>query len=320
MLKEVAIPDLEYIAENKSDSLDFIHREIGSTDSYFVSNQESHRVNTTCKFRVKGKIPEFWDAETGKINKSVVFEKDKLFTSVQVSLESKSSVFVVFNKTGDRNHIKKIVLNGTPVNGYYSLNGNNIEVCKSGKYRIEYSNERPKEFEMTAIPDLLELNGQWIVTFDKNWGSPGEVFFDTLVSWTERAEEGVKYHSGKGICEKQFVIDSSLLRANLKIYLNLGEINTNARGYINGKKVGTLLKDPYRIVISGYLYPDKNKLLIEGANTWPNRIMGDLNSNGVKNYPWSNSTSHYNKDSKLIKSGLIGPVLVQFLGTLDINN
>ena len=84
--------------------------------------------------------------------------------------------------------------------------------------------------------------------------------------------------------------------------------------------MGKPWKDPYRIEISGYLYPDKNKLLVDVANTWPNRIIGDLNSNSVKNYTWSNSTSHYNEDSKVIKSGLIGPVQIQFLGTLDINN
>jgi hypothetical protein len=320
VLQEIAIPDFEYIVENGPDSLDFIHREIGSTDSYFVSNQESHPVNVICKFRVTGKVPEFWDAETGTINKNVQFEQDKQFTSVQVSLGSESSVFVIFKKSGDRNRIRKIELNGNPANGNYSLNGNSIEVCKAGKYRIEYSNRKPEEFEITSIPVPIELIGPWKVSFDRNWGGPGEVVFDTLVSWPERAEEGIKYYSGKVIYEKEFEMDVSLLKSNLKINLDLGDTEKTARLYLNKKEVAMLWKAPYRLEISGFLNPGRNKILVEVANTWPNRIIGDLNRKGGKEYTWSNSKSHYDKDSKLMRSGLIGPVKMYISEIVDINN
>jgi hypothetical protein len=319
VLNEISIPDFEYIAENSSDYLDFIHREIGTTDSYFISNQESHPVNVTCKFRVTGKIPEFWDAETGTINKNVLFEQDKLFTSVQVRLESESSVFVVFKKTGNRNHIRKIDLNGNSLKENYSLSCNRIEVSKAGKYRIEYSDGNQDQFEINSIPDPIELSVPWKVSFDNKWGGPGEVVFDTLVSWTERAEDGIKYYSGKVIYEKEFEMDASLLRSNLKISLDLGVVDATARVELNGNEVGMLWKAPYRSDISGFLNPGRNQLLVEVANTWPNRIIGDLNSKDGKKYTWSNSTSHYNKDSELIKSGLKGPVKIRFIESVRIN-
>ena len=312
VLNEIAIPDFEYITENTPDSLDFIHREIGETDSYFVSNLESHPVNATCNFRVTGKTPELWDAETGTINQNVQFEQEKEFTAVHVSLESKSSVFVVFKKSADQNHIRKIYLNNEPLKGNCVHNGNNVEVREPGKYRIEYSTKKPVEFEIASIPNPIELLGKWEVSFNKNWGGPGEVVFDSLVSWTERPEEGIKYFSGKVYYEKEFVMDASQLKSNQKINLDLGEIYVTARVFLNGKEAGTLWKDPYRLEISGFLIPGRNKLLVEVANTSPNRIVGDLNSTNEKKYTWSNSTSHYDKDSKLIRSGLIGPVIMRF--------
>jgi len=51
-----------------------------------------------------------------------------------------------------------------------------------------------------------------------------------------------------------------------------------------------------------------------------NRIVGDLNRKTAKTYTWSNSTHHYNKDSPLSRSGLIGPVFLRFREIITISH
>jgi hypothetical protein len=278
VLKTLLIPDFESVTNGAPDSLDFIHRKYGNADIYFVSNQESHSVHSTCNFRITGKMPELWDPETGAIRRAVTFEQNGSFTSVPIRLESKGSVFVVFNKPGTGNPAPK------------------------GKSFREENDSLTHEFE---------LAGRWTVTFDKKWGGPGKIVFDTLVSWTDRPEEGIKYFSGKVLYEKELVIEEDILKGHRNIFLDLGETDMTARVYLNGKVIGTLWKAPFRVDLSGFLKPGKNSLIIEVANIWPNRIIGDLNSNGSPGYTWSNSVDHYRKNSALFRSGLIGPVVIR---------
>ncbi len=282
VLNTIIIPDFEYESDDPAAVLDFNHRTYGATDYYFISNQESHTVQTKCRFRVTGKIPELWDPETGLINKVQEFEQEQLSTIIPICLESGSSIFVVFNRSARQKPLTEL--------------------------KHDETLHSPKDLTMM-------LTGPWQVTFDPIWGGPGEVIFDTLISWTERPEEGIKYYSGKVIYKNEFEIDGGLLEQNRKIVLDLGEIRETARVYVNSKERCTLWRSPYKSDISGWLKPGKNILRIEVANSWPNRVIGDLNSHNGKTYTWSNSTDHYNKDSKLLTSGLLGPVSVKVTWT-----
>ena len=162
------------------------------------------------------------------------------------------------------------------------------------------------------------MPGPWKVTFDERWGGPGDVMFDDLVSWTDRPEEGIRYFSSKVRYEKEFVIDGAMIKPARKIDLDLGEIRETARVVLIGKEVGTLWKPPFRLEIADNLNPGKNTLRIEVANTWVNRIIGDLNRRNGKAFTWSNSTRHYQKDSPLSKSGLLGPVVLRFSEIVEI--
>lgn len=279
VLNGMIIPDFDYETSGALDSLDFIHRIYGDTDIYFVSNLESHPVDATGKFRVTGKVPEVWDPETGLINRYVEYRQNSAFTSVPLSMEPGSSCFVVFTHPG----------------------GRSVHEVKHAR-----SASGP-------VPDPFALTGPWKVSFDKNWGGPGEVVFDSLVSWTERPEEGIKFYSGRVTYEKEFTMDAALLKPDRKIYLDLGEIRETARVFLNEKKVGTFWKEPFKPEISGFVEPGKNKLVVEVANGWSNRIIGDLNSRDGKRYTWSNSNDHYTKDSELSGSGLTGPVYIRFV-------
>jgi hypothetical protein len=44
---------------------------------------------------------------------------------------------------------------------------------------------------------------------------------------------------------------------------------------VNGKKIGTLWKPPYRIDVTDAIQPGTNQLEINVTNQWTNRILGD---------------------------------------------
>ncbi len=80
-------------------NLRWIHRALGTTDLYFVSNPLPSSQNAVCSFRVTGKQPEFWWPDTGRIEAAPIFTTEHGTTRVVVPLEPSGSVFVVF-----RNH------------------------------------------------------------------------------------------------------------------------------------------------------------------------------------------------------------------------
>jgi len=113
-------------------------------------------------------------------------------------------------------------------------------------------------------------------------------------------------------------VGEPLINPGLKIYIDLGEVNETARVTLNGKEAGTVWKAPYKTEVTGFVRQGENDLVIEVANTWANKIIGDLNSEGGKAYTWSNSQSHYSRHSELVKSGLMGPVKLNFSLIKDI--
>jgi len=90
-------PDFAYVAPDSS--VRYIHRQMDGGDVYFVSNQEPNRVDALCTFRVKGKLPEIWNPETGSVSPAPVWYPTKDGrTSVALNFGPAESLFVVFEK------------------------------------------------------------------------------------------------------------------------------------------------------------------------------------------------------------------------------
>src|ERR1039458_7839640 len=77
-------------------NLNWIHRQAGDTEVYFVANETAAAVQTKCNFRVKGLRPELWNPETGEISPLAVYEETAAGISVPLRLEASGSAFVVF--------------------------------------------------------------------------------------------------------------------------------------------------------------------------------------------------------------------------------
>ena len=97
-LRQLAvIPDCETIA-GAGAPLSFIHRRINEAEVYFVANPEPWSRSVVCTFRVDGRQPELWDAETGTITDAARWAISSNRTSVTLDLEQSGSVFVVFRR------------------------------------------------------------------------------------------------------------------------------------------------------------------------------------------------------------------------------
>jgi hypothetical protein len=97
VLSDLGVPEDFVAGPEVWGGLHFAHRQIADgTDLYFVANQQSQPVNTTCAFRVLGKRPELWWPQSGKIESLAAYKKEKGVTLAPIHLEGTESVFVVF--------------------------------------------------------------------------------------------------------------------------------------------------------------------------------------------------------------------------------
>jgi hypothetical protein len=93
-----AKPDFEFADDTKRKKIVYIHRRVGETDVYFVSNQKNRDEEVECAFRVSGKVPELWHPETGRIEKAPVYAETDGRTTIPLRFDPAGSVFVVFRE------------------------------------------------------------------------------------------------------------------------------------------------------------------------------------------------------------------------------
>jgi hypothetical protein len=86
------------VALSRGARLAYVHRTVGGTDFYFVSNQRPQFQTIECAFRAAGRLPELWDAETGSMQAAPLWRVQDGRTIVTLSLEQAGSVFVVFRQ------------------------------------------------------------------------------------------------------------------------------------------------------------------------------------------------------------------------------
>jgi hypothetical protein len=250
--------------------LRYIHKRDGSADIYFVANGQPAGVEAKCTFRVAGKAPEIWDAVTGEMRPAMDFRQANGCTTVPLKLAPSGSLFVVFRAPTDRVHSA----------------GHNFP----------------------ELEPIADVGGPWTVEFDPRWGGPRSVQFDTLVDWTTRPEEGIKFYSGQATYRKTFMLAEQ--RPGQKTYLDLGEVKDMVEVRLNGKRLGIVWCPPWHIEIGAMVRPGANELEMVVVNEWVNRLIGDARLPPEKRLTWT-TWSPYKRNSPLLKSGLLGPVRIE---------
>jgi hypothetical protein len=185
---------------------------------------------------------------------------------------------------------------------------------------------------ISGIGKPLEISGPWQVTFPPNLGAPPQVTLPELISLHQHSDPGVKYFSGTATYSKQISVPSGATGGDRRLYLDLGWAHVMAQVRVNGKDLGLLWKPPFRLDITSAVRHGDNELDVLVTNQWVNRLIGDeflppenefspdgpikaipeWYTQGKPKPPGGRSTfatwMHYNKDSPLLVSGLVGPV------------
>jgi hypothetical protein len=304
-------PDLDY-TDAISGTLDYIHYKKGDCDIYFIRNTTDKWISRYCNFRQQNKIPEFWYPVSGETAPVEVFNNKRNYTRIPLSLAPFESRFVIFRKGSPDSHL--LYLNREdqdPPLMHFTNEG--ILFLENGTFKLS---RKGRSEEFTNIISNQIIRGAWEVEFAEAPGGPGKVIFPELISWTESPVEGIRYYSGIATYEKTFQYDPGHNIKDKRIYLDLGDISKIGEVWLNNMPLGITWSKPFRFEVTGFIKRGENKLKIEIANTWSNRLTGDAitgkkftntnirttNIDGLhtKQVPWLHTP--------LIKSGLFGPV------------
>ncbi|MEY3896322.1 MAG: hypothetical protein RLZZ214_1842 [Verrucomicrobiota bacterium] len=265
------------------------HRRTADRDIYFVANRSGDSVTADCDFRVSQGRPQLWDSVTGERRMLPQFKQAGGLTTVPLVFAAFQSFFVVFDA------LDKLGPIGTD--------------------------------NFPSLTKVTELAGSWDVAFDPKWGGTPQVNFESLMDWTKRAEEGIRYYSGIATYRKAFPAPPS---SGKKIVLDLGTIHDMARARLNGKDLGVVWCAPWQVDITDAIQAGDNLLEVEVANRWVNRLIGDQQPAdaklrtvrfpsgllGGKPYPAGRYTFETRSqrvgplkpNTPLLPSGLLGPV------------
>jgi hypothetical protein len=173
---------------------------------------------------------------------------------------------------------------------------------------------KPTGERSRALPAVVEtpiaaVEGAWEVTFQPDRGAPAKVTLDQLSSWSEHADPGIKYYSGKGTYTKTIQASADWFRPGTRLWLDLGSVKNLAEVSVNGKPPGIVWKAPFKIDVTDVLRPGDNILEIGVTNLWVNRLIGDMQPGVARKYTFT-TQPFYRADSPLLPSGLLGPVQI----------
>ena len=249
--------------------LQFAHRKLADADLYFVDNRSDSEAAVDAVFRIAGKSAELWHPETGKTEPASYKIADGQ-TTVPLKLEPWGTVFVVFR-----------------------------HAAKENDHRL------PTMLES----ELATVDGAWKVSFTPDMGAPASITLDSLASWSDNSDAGVKYYSGTGTYTKTVDAKADWFKKGSEMWLDLGDVKNLAEVTVNGKNLGVVWHAPYRVNVTGVLKPGANQLEIKVVNSWVNRLIGDQQPGATTKYTMAD-VKPYKATSKLLPSGLIGPVKV----------
>jgi len=155
---------------------------------------------------------------------------------------------------------------------------------------------------------IATLSGPWNVRFEPGRGAPQSITMDELSDWSRNPDPGVKYFSGVGTYVQTFQAQPEWFKKGSRLWIDLGEVRNLAAVAVNGKNLGQTWHAPYRVDATPALKPGANEITIQVVNAWVNRLIGDEQPGAAK-FTFA-VVKPYKADSRLLPSGLLGPVTV----------
>ncbi len=262
-------PDFVYTKPQSDTQLLFVHRRLTDGEVYWVGNRNNRVQTLDATFRIEGKAAELWHPESGRIEPAG-YRIANGHTTVPLRLNPWEAVFVVFRK--------------------------------------------PATAQFLALPRqaetrLASLDGAWEVGFEPDRGAPARAIFDKLISWSESADSGVRYYSGTATYTRTVNAPADWFAPGSKLWIDLGAVKNMAEVAVNGRRLGSVWKTPFRVDLSEALRPGTNTFEIKVTNLWVNRLIGDQQPGAGRKYTYA-AMPFYRHDSPLLPSGLLGPVQI----------
>jgi alpha-L-rhamnosidase len=319
------LPDMQQVGDSNVAALDYVHRRAGETEIYFIRNTLDKPIETSVVLRVKDKQPEIFDADTGHVEESLLFSATADGrTMLPLSLAARGSVFVIFRHKATLQNVEAIERDGsilystehperTSLPNGISVRSDGTKAMLStlepGNYRLTFAGGKSAEVT-TGAAGTIGVPGPWTLSFPPGWGAPPQVEMNQLSWWTNSADAGVRYFSGRATYRTVLYLTEAQVAATSSANLDLGEVHEVAVVRINGKLARILWKQPYAVRVDGLLHAGANTIEVDVTNLWPNRLIGDAQDPDGKHYTWTNIRK-YTKDSPLLPSGMLGPVRIE---------
>lgn len=319
-------PDFAFTGGDRETGLDFIHRRADRHDVYFVANLNDRWETVDGIFRISGKQPQVWIPDTGEMKSHVLYDTAPEGTLVGLELAPYGSAFVIFDEGGPQAHLVAVARDGQslfPAPSGSSYGPRPLQVYldeqerfeltawEAGTYTMETSDGETQQIEVTASTDPVWVGGPWEVLFPEDLGAPRRATFQDLISWTEHPQSGIRHFSGVATYENAFEIEDDSLNEHTRIQLDLGKLHHVGEVFLNGQSLGIVWKPPYTIDITDAVVSGENRLQVEVANVWANRLLGDRGKPPGERFTSTNVAVRRQRDN-LVPSGLLGPVHLRF--------
>ena len=240
-------PDFDYTKPESDTRLLFVHRKLADGDLYFVDNRNERDETVDASFRVTGKAPELWHAETGQ-SEPVSYKIENGRTTVPLHLEPWGTVFVVFRRA-----------------------------------TTATSRTLPKVVET----ELATLDGSWNISFQPGRGAPASITLNNLISWSDSTDAGVKYFSGASTYTKTVEASPDWFQQGAKLWIDLGKVKNLAEVTVNGRSLGVVWHAPYRVEATSAVKPGANEVKVKVINAWVNRLIGDEQPDATTKYTFA---------------------------------
>lgn len=337
VLQQCGLPsDLSWEPEDAD--FKFLHRATGDADIYFVFSDSEKPVRADLRFRQKDRCPEIWDAATGAHADAPIFAARDDGISVPIQFEPWGSVFVIFRKPLPNRWITA----AAPAN----IELRDGKILAAGESVVLSSSDGGTQtVSLAARPADVTLRRSWAVSFTDGRGAPQRAVFERLVSWPEHSDPSIKYYSGTAVYRTTF--EATAAPPGRTAILDLGDVADIAELSVNGQSAGVLWKPPFRADVTRLLRNGSNAIEVRVANRWINRLIGDesvpveyayqppgrskFTDGRLLTLPaWLYDPSklstrkrhsfstwkHYDGDSPLVRSGLLGPVKLEWFEQL----
>lgn len=161
-------PDFAFTGGSAGAQIPFVHRRSAEADIWFVNNRQNAPEPIEAHFRITGKVPELWHAETGT-SEPVSYRIEHGETVVPLTLGAEDAVFVVFRKAATQDHLT---------------------------------------LAKPAAAPVMTLDTLWTVHFEPNHGAPASIGLPKLVPLNTVADPGVKYFSGVATYSRSFTLNA----------------------------------------------------------------------------------------------------------------